>query len=130
MVAWIIQENKDFNCWEHRFGFAPAGNTVLHFETPDGFDFGGDPENDWGLCRVLFAHRYLQKYMDLHPATQVEFDLYDALFPENSGHYVLQNGQVSFIPCDDFENAEKLLPADLLVKYPLEGGTKLKYIRV
>ena len=130
MVAWIIQENKDFNCWEHRFGFAPAGNTVLHFKTPDGFDFGGDPENDWGLCRVLFAHRYLQKYMDLHPETQAEFYFCDDFFPENSGHYVLQNGQVSFIPCDDFENAEKLLPADLLVKYPLEGGTELKYIRV
>lgn len=130
MVAWIIQENKDFNSWEHRFGFAPAGSTVLHFETPDGFDFGGDPENDWGLCRVLFVHRYLQKYGTSHPEMQSEFDFEDTLFPENSGHYCLLHGKVSFVPGNAFAGAEILLPPDLLSRYPLEGGTELKYIPV
>lgn len=128
LAAWIIQENKDFNSWETKFGFGPMGSSTLSFETPDGFDFGGDPQNDWGLCRVLIPELYLQKYADMHALETADFNFYDSVFPENSGHYSICQGRASFTPIDLPKDAKSLLPQDLLAKFPLDGGTELKYI--
>lgn len=128
LAVWIIQENKAFTSWETKFGFAPVGSSTLSFETPDGFDFGGDPINDWGLCRVLMPQKYLQKYSDMHALASADFDFYDPIFPENSGHYSICQGQAHFTPGDLAKGAKFLLPEDLLKNFPLDGGTELKYI--
>ena len=127
LVAWIIQENKDFNSWNKSFDFVATGSSPLQFETPDGFDFGGDPINDFGLCRLLAPKKYLQKYVDLHQNTKIDFDYGDCLFPEVNGHYHLDQGKVVFTPSLTL-NKDAINPKDILTLYPLEGGLLFKYL--
>lgn len=130
IATWVIQENKGFQGWQHRLGFGPSGKETMRFTTPDGFDFGGDPVNDWGLCRILDAEKYLQRYAETHPAENSEFFLEDPIFSENSGTYALAGGKVRFSAGSSVPGRESLSPQHLLEKYRMDDGTELKYIVV
>ena len=130
IATWVIQENKGFQGWQHRLGFGPSGKETMRFTTPDGFDFGGDPVNDWGLCRILDAEKYLQRYAETHPAENSEFFLEDPIFSENSGTYALAGGKVRFSAGSAVPGRESLSPQHLLEKYRMDDGTELKYIVV
>lgn len=127
IVVWVIQENKNFKSWNSPFDFMASGSNTLHFETPDGFDFGGDAKNDWGLCRILAPQTYLEKYVNLNPEAKIDFDYFDSLFPELSGHYQFNQGKITFTP--SLTNRETSFNSkDLISLFPLEGGVYLKYL--
>ncbi|MCK9181757.1 MAG: GNAT family N-acetyltransferase [Fibrobacteraceae bacterium] len=125
LAAWVIQENKGFQGWQHRLNFASSGKETLRFLTPDDFDFGGDPEDDWGLCRILNPKKYLERYVEKHPDEKSEFSLEDPIFPENSGTYTLDGKNVIFSPK---MGKEIVSPQELLARYSMDDGTELKYI--
>lgn len=129
IAAWVIQENKGFQGWQHRLDFGPSGKETLRFITPDGFDFGGDPVNDWGLCRILDAEKYLRRYAETHPAENSEIFLEDPIFKENTGTYTLSEGMIMFSA--ENGNADSggkaISPQRLLEKYRMDDGTELKY---
>lgn len=130
IATWVIQENKGFQGWQHRLDFGASGKETMRFITPDGFDFGGDPVNDWGLCRILDAEKYLRRYVETHPAENSEIFLEDPIFSENSGTYTLNSGKVVFAQNTAKTGAERLGPQQLLEKYRMDDGTELKYIVV
>ncbi len=121
VLVWTIPENKDFGGWK-RLDFSDLQDTPLAFETDDGFDFGENPETDFGIFRIVDMGAHLKRFAREHPEIRARLSVKDDLLPENSGTYALESGTLSYR--QDVSDAFPCTPRDIAALYPPEkSGT-------
>ncbi len=123
-VVWAIQANKEFQSWQRLLDFSETQTEPLAFESEDGFPFGEDPDSDFGIFRIVDMKAYLALFMANHPGHAETLRVTDRILPQNSGIYRLEGGSV--FKADSQSPADGERPAEILRRFPLPGGKRLR----
>ena len=107
-------------------GLRAFGKETMRFTTPDGFDFGGDPVNDWGSA--AFSTRKISAALRGDaPAENSEFFLED---PISKIRELCPGRRKSPVLGRKFSSEQETSLPSNFEKYRMDDGTELKYIVV
>lgn len=119
-----IQENRNYHVWQTQLDFSEPQSEPLRFLSEDGFDFGSDPENDFGIFRIINMQAYLSLYAKEHPELCTEISIEDPLLPGNSGTYSFLEGFVTHHTRKIANKSSK--PAEIFKNFPIPDKKLLK----
>ena len=119
-----IQENRNYHVWQTQLDFSEPQTEPLQFLAEDGFDFGENPETDYGIFRIIDMRAYLSLYAQAHPELSTEIFVKDPLLPSNSGTYSILDGFVTHHTRKIVNKSSK--PAEIFKNFPISDKKLLK----